>query len=109
AELFPNPMQREAVLGYTQAFSSLGGVMIRGMALLIAKTINSFHAIHGGHETWCYLMLSGLIPAIPLMTIRPFLPESPLWQQKRTAGTLKRPSFGELFQPALRKTTLSTP
>ena len=28
AELFPNPKQRESVLGYTQAFSSLGGVMV---------------------------------------------------------------------------------
>src|SRR5436190_5644948 len=27
AELFPHPKQREAVLGYTQAFSSLGGIM----------------------------------------------------------------------------------
>src|SRR5918994_3118844 len=28
AELFPNPQQRERVLGYTQAFSSVGGLMI---------------------------------------------------------------------------------
>src|SRR6266478_1459479 len=28
AELFPNPHQREAVLGYTQAFSSLGGLLV---------------------------------------------------------------------------------
>ena len=27
AELFPDPKQREKVLGYTQAFSSLGGIM----------------------------------------------------------------------------------
>ncbi len=37
--------------------------------------------------------MSGVIPAIPLMIIRPFLPESPAWQQKKRAGTLKRPSF----------------
>src|SRR4030095_12662140 len=86
AALFPNQIQREAVLGYTQAFSSLGGVMISGMALLIAKTINSLPAIYGAHENWRYLMLSGLIPAIPLMTIRAFLPESPMWQPKRTGG-----------------------
>src|SRR5713101_4081159 len=30
AELFPDPKQREAALGYTQAFSSVGGLMIRG-------------------------------------------------------------------------------
>ena len=37
--------------------------------------------------------MSGLIPAIPLILIRPFLPESPAWQQKKAAGTLKRPSI----------------
>jgi hypothetical protein len=34
------------------------------------------------------------------------MPESPVWQQKKEAGTLKRPSFAELFQPALRRTTI---
>src|SRR5882672_7189857 len=67
AELFPEPRQREAVLGYTQAFSSLGGVMVSGMAFLISKTANSLPAIYGGHENWRYLMISGLIPAIPLI------------------------------------------
>src|SRR5215216_1812019 len=28
AELFPNPHQRETVLGYTQAFSSIGGLLV---------------------------------------------------------------------------------
>src|SRR6478672_9444145 len=28
AELFPHPKQREKVLGYTQAFSSIGGLMV---------------------------------------------------------------------------------
>ncbi|MGH9766551.1 MAG: MFS transporter [Blastocatellia bacterium] len=106
AELFSNPKQREAVLGYTQAFSSLGGVMVSGMAVLIAKISTSLPAIHGGHANWRYLLISGLIPAIPLIVIRPFLPESPVWQQKRAAGTLKRPSLGELFVPEYRKTTI---
>jgi hypothetical protein len=43
-----------------------------------------------------------------LIVIRPFLPESPTWMEKKTAGTLKRPSFAELFQPAFRKTTWVT-
>jgi sugar phosphate permease len=108
AELFPEPRQREAVLGYTQAFSSFGGVMVSGMAFLISKTANSLPAIYGGHENWRYLMISGLIPAIPLIIIRPFLPESPVWREKRAAGTLKRPSIAELFNPEHRKTTLIT-
>ena len=52
--------------------------------------------------------MSGLIPAIPLIVIRPFLPESPAWSQKKLAGTLKRPSIGELFAPGLRQTTIVT-
>ena len=28
AELFPDPKRREKVLGYTQAFSSLGGLLV---------------------------------------------------------------------------------
>ncbi len=108
AELFQNPRQRESVLGYTQAFSSLGGVMVSGVAFLIAKNIDSLPMIHGGQEQWRYLLISGLIPAIPLIIIRPFLPESPVWQEKKAAGTLKRPSLAEIFRPAFRKTTLVT-
>jgi hypothetical protein len=53
--------------------------------------------------------MSGLIPAIPLIVIRPFLPESPAWQAKKDAGTLRRPSFGELFgTPQLRFVTIIT-
>ena len=52
--------------------------------------------------------MSGVIPAIPLIFIRPFLPESPVWQQKKAAGTLKRPSIAALFAPELRRTTIVT-
>lgn len=106
AELFPEPKRREQVIGYTQAFSSLGGFMVSLVALLIAKIATSLPAIHGGHDAWRYLLISGLIPAIPLIVIRPFLPESPVWQQKKLAGTLKRPSFAEIFRPQYRRTTL---
>lgn len=106
AELFPNPKQREAVLGYTQAFSSLGGVMVSGMAWMIARNVTALPAIYGRQDDWRYLLISGLIPAVPLIIIRPFLPESPVWQEKKAAGTLRRPSLGELFQPAYRRTTI---
>jgi len=49
-----------------------------------------------------------VIPAIPLIIIRPFLPESPTWQEKKRAGTLKRPSFAELFDARFRRTTIVT-
>jgi nitrate/nitrite transporter NarK len=106
AELFSDPKRREAVIGYTQAFSSLGGFMVSLMALLIAKISLSLPAIQGTHDNWRYLLVSGLIPAIPLMIIRPFLPESPVWKEKKAKGTLKRPSFAALFTPEYRRTTL---
>lgn len=108
AELFPNPEQREKVLGYTQAFSSAGGVLVAVAANIAATYATSFPAIHSGHEAWRYTLISGLIPAIPLILIRPFLPESPAWKAKREAGTLKRPSLGQLFSPELRRTTIIT-
>src|SRR5262249_38346710 len=108
AELFPDAKQREAVLGYTQAFSSLGGIMAAGANYLANTHQQSLFAIYGAHEPWRYVLLSGVIPAIPLMIIRPFLPESPMWQEKKSKGTLRRPSFGELFAPKFRRTTLVT-
>ncbi|MBS0211110.1 MAG: MFS transporter [Planctomycetes bacterium] len=136
AELFPNPHQRESVLGYTQAFSSIGGLLVAlangiavawstgapaelmfGLSLpgwqLPSIDLPSWLNFFGGeianhHAPWRYTLMSGVIPALPLLIIRPFLPESPAWQAKKEAGTLKRPSIGELFSPALRRTTLIT-
>jgi MFS family permease len=122
AELFPDPKQRERVLGYTQAFSSIGGLMVavaNGIAiqygagfpaiqlpswLSFLGTIGPDHQ----HEAWRYTLMSGLIPALPLILIRPFLPESPIWAAKRAAGTLRRPSIAALFAPELRRTTIVT-
>jgi MFS family permease len=108
AELFPDPKRREAVLGYTQAFSSVGGLMVSGFFLLVSHYGAALPAIQSSHEPWRYTLLSGLIPAIPLILIRPFLPESPEWERKKAAGTLKRPSVAELFRPEYRRTTLVT-
>ena len=108
AEIFTEPKQREKVLGYTQAFSSLGGLLVAGANILAAKWALDLPAIAGGHEAWRYTLISGVLPALPLILIRPFLPESPAWQQKRDAGTLKRPSLAALFSPELRQTTVLT-
>ena len=80
AELFHDPAQRERVLGWTQAFGSIGGVLVTGMYSLIVTHTASLPAIHGEHEPWRYTLMSGVIPAIPLIIIRPFLPESPTWR-----------------------------
>lgn len=108
AELFPNPKQREAVLGYTQAFSSIGGLMVTGAYYLAVTYADSLPEIHGAHSAWRYTLISGVIPAFPLMIIRPFLPESPEWKRKKEAGLLKRPSIRELFEPRFRRTTVVT-
>src|SRR3989442_1752310 len=91
AELFPDPQQREAVLGYTQAFSSVGGLMISGAYYLAVTYAGSLPAINRGHEAWRYTLISGIIPAIPLMIIRPLLPESPVRSEEHTSELQSRP------------------
>ncbi|MGA2497792.1 MAG: MFS transporter [Tepidisphaeraceae bacterium] len=122
AELFPNRMQRERVLGWTQAFSSVGGLLVAWANWTASKYGTHFPAInlpgwihfgqeigfHDSHSAWRYTLMSGLIPAIPLILIRPFLPESPVWKEKKLAGTLQRPSLAALFSPALLRTTVVT-
>jgi predicted MFS family arabinose efflux permease len=108
AELFPEPKRREAVLGYTQAFGSVGGLMVTGAYALAATYADSLPEVRGGHEAWRYTLMSGIIPAIPLIVIRPFLPESPKWLQARRAGTLKRPKLSSIFAGSLRRTTIVT-
>src|SRR5262245_18887173 len=103
AELFSDPKQREKVLGYTQAFSSIGGAMVAFANALAIQHAASLPAIHGAHEAWRYTLMSGVIPALPLIIVRPFLPESPAWHQKRASGTLRRPRLSELFTPQLRQ------
>lgn len=109
AELFDDPRQREAALGYTQAFSSIGGIMVTAAYALAVTYGDSFPAIYGAHAPWRYTLISGVIPALPLIIIRPFLPESPKWREKKAAGTLRRPSVAALFAtPELRRVTLVT-
>src|SRR5262245_4867320 len=106
AEIFHEPKQRERVLGYTQAFSSIGGAMVTAANAWVLAHGTSLPMIYGGHEAWRYTLMSGVIPALPLIIIRPFLPESPIWQQRKAAGTLRRPNLSELFSPALRRVTM---
>jgi MFS family permease len=123
AELFDDPDRRERVLGYTQAFSSFGGLLVAVVNGLIVRHALQLPAIVmpsflepmfgaiapiGQHADWRYTLMSGIIPAIPLIVIRPFLPESPKWAAKKAAGTLRRPSIRELFSPEFRRTTIVT-
>ncbi len=80
--------------------------MIAGAYLLALNFADQLPAVQGGHSPWRYTLLFGVLPAIPLMILRPFLPESPLWAERRAAGTLSRPRFRELFEPRLRRVTI---
>jgi len=115
AEVFEDKQQKERWLGITQAFASLGGVLVTSISFWI-----SAHAKDLGHiglplalgatdpSSWRYLLMTGLLPAIPIALLLPFVPESKVWKDRRAAGTLKRPSFGALFAPELRRVTLVT-
>jgi len=108
AESLPEPKTREAALGYTQAFSSLGGVLAASAYYLASRYGHALPAVAGGHCAWRYTLIAGVAPALPLIAIRPFLPESEQWRQKCAAGTLKRPRVSELFLPEHRRTTVVT-
>jgi len=113
AELFPDKGRKEKVLGWTQAFASVGGLfvtVVNGWILVHAKDLPALPLPEpfNGHADWRYTLITGLLPAIPIALLLPFVPESQVWLERRRAGTLRRPSFRELFSPALRRTTLVT-
>jgi MFS family permease len=113
AELFPDKGRKEKVLGWTQAFASVGGLFVTVVNGWILTHSSSLPALpipepFNSHADWRYTLITGLLPAIPIALLLPFVPESQAWKERRAAGTLRRASFGELFSPALRRTTLVT-
>ncbi len=115
AEVFQDKKQREKWLGITQAFASLGGVFVTMMSVWISKHGADLPHLSlplglGSNDpaSWRYLLMTGLLPAIPIALLLPFVPESQVWKDRKAAGTLKRPSFTALFSPELRRVTLVT-
>jgi MFS family permease len=113
AELFPDKRQKELVLGFTQAFASVGGLLVTGANIIAVKYASVFPGLalpepFNPHASWRYTLMTGLIPAIPIALMLPFVPESQVWLERRRAGTLKRPSILELFSPNLRRVALVT-
>jgi hypothetical protein len=49
---------------------------------LAAQNANLLPAIYEQHEAWRYTLVSGVIRALPLISIRPLLPESPALEGK---------------------------
>ena len=114
AEVFQDKKQKEKWLGITQAFASLGGVLVTAVSIWLGKHMADLPAmglpklLDGSIGSWRYLLMTGLLPAIPIALLLPFVPESQVWKERRAAGTLKRPSFGALFAPELRRVTILT-
>jgi MFS family permease len=72
AELFPDPKRREKVLGYTQAFSSVGGLLVafvNGFAVSHAAGLPAIDlfgfTVQNAHAPWRYTLMSGVIPRDP--------------------------------------------
>ncbi len=115
AEVFEDKKQKEKWMGITQAFASLGGVFVTMISVWITKHGADLPHIGlpaglGSNDpsSWRYLLMTGILPAIPIALLLPFVPESLVWKNKKATGTLKRPSFGALFAPELRRVTLVT-
>jgi len=78
AELFPDKRQRELVLGGTQAFASVGGLLVTTANIIAVKYAASFPALplpeaFNAHASWRYTLMTGLIPAIPIALMLPFV------------------------------------
>jgi len=115
AEVFSDRAQREKWLGITQLFASLGGVLVTAVNFWIVAHVKDLPHFNmpmalGALEpsSWRYLLLTGIAPALMIALMLPFVPESQIWRERKKAGTLKRPSFGALFSPELRRATLVT-
>ena len=113
AELFDDRKQREFALGFTQAFASLGGILVTAVNGWIVVHANELPGLPvpdflNVHASWRYTLMTGFFPAIPIALLLPFVPESRAWVERKAAGTMSRPSLKGLFAPELRRTTLVT-
>jgi MFS family permease len=113
SELFPDKRQRQLAVGWTQAFASVGGLFVTGVSagigyLVQKNVLPSLPVGDPGNPAWRWTLMTGLIPALPIAVLLPFVPESSIWLERKRAGTLRRPRLAELFAPALVRTTLVT-
>jgi MFS family permease len=113
AELFPEKRTRERAIAWSLAAASLGGLLVTVVDKWIVSVAPNLPAIPtaeglSAHAPWRYTLITGLVPGAFILLLMPFVPESQVWSEKKRAGTLRRPSFTELFAPALRRTTIVT-
>ena len=113
AELFDDKRSRERAIGWTLAFASVGGILVTEVYGLIVQFRNQLPPLpvperFDPHAAWRYTLLTGLVPGAIILATLPFVPESRVWLERKLAGTLKRPRFGELFAGGLGRTTIAT-
>src|SRR5262249_50681208 len=117
AELFEDKRTRELIIGWTLATASLGGILVTEAYNAIVEAARTPGALPRlpfpegylpENLAWRFTLLTGLLRGAAILLLMPFVPESVVWKRKKQEGTLKRPSFGELFSPTLRRTTLAT-
>lgn len=113
AELFPDKRSREKAIAWSLAAASLGGLLVTLFDKWLGQVAGDLPAVptwngNSSHAGWRYTLISGLIPGAMILLLMPFVPESKVWYDKKQAGTLKRPSFAELFSPGLIRTTVVT-
>jgi MFS family permease len=113
AELFADERARKLAIGWTQAFASVGGLLVTGANALTVRYAADLPALpveapFNPHASWRYTLITGLIPGALILLLMPFVPESQVWLARKRAGTLRRPRFAELFAPGLVRTTLVT-
>jgi MFS family permease len=115
AELFDEKRAREKAIAWTLACASLGGILVTLVYNGIVDDLRAnpaglslFNSLGITPTAWRYTLLTGLVPGLLILMLLPFVPESQVWKRKKDEGTLKRPSLGELFTPALLRTTIVT-
>lgn len=118
AELFETKRARELAIGWSLAAASVGGILVTEVYNELVHYVRTHNdpllnlpfpvSADAKNMAWRYTLLTGLVPGVLILLLLPFVPESRVWAEKKKAGTLRRPSFGELFAPDLLRTTLVT-
>jgi MFS family permease len=112
SELFPEKRKRELVVGWTQAFASVGGLLVTVVSSAIGSLVKNdvlppLGVGDPGNAAWRYTLMTGMVPALLIVSMLPFVPESAIWLERKRTGTLKRPRFRELFASGLLRTTVA--
>ena len=96
------PESRRVEAGVIMYSSSPAGI---ALASLLNYQIAGVWFAGQPETSWRYVFLAGLAPVVIAFLVRLFLQESDRWQSP--SGATKQPTPRELFQPAMRRLTLS--